>query len=139
MSQKLTDWLSNQQGCRSRAVVILSEREGSCSCLPSQAGRTPESHQQRHSSGNAHMQKVRIYLMGKDGRGTPEGAWGNRRGFSMMQVPNGNTQIPSCLGSRTPGLSQIPVFPFKPLLDLSKLSPSLGDKNLHPACSHQLQ
>ena len=77
--------------------------------------------------------------MGKDGRGTPEGAWGNRRGFSTMQVPNGNTQIPSCLGSRTPGLSQIPVFPFKPLLDLSKLSPSLGDKNLHPACSHQLQ
>lgn len=95
----------------------------------------PESHQQHHSSGNAHVQKVRSYLMGKDGRGAPEGMWGNRRGFTAMRVPNGNTQIPSCLGSRTLGLSQIPVFPFKPL---SKFSPSLGDKNLNPACSHQL-
>lgn len=97
-----------------------------------------DTHQRCRSSGNVHVQKVRSYLMGKDGRGTPEGTWGNRRGFSAMQVPNGNTQIPSCLGSHTSGWSQIPVFPFKPLLDLSKLSPSQGDKNFNPACSHQL-
>lgn len=66
--------------------------------------------------------------MGKDGRGTPEGMWGNGRGFSTIQVPNGNTHIPSCLGSRTSGLSPIPVFPFKLLLDFSTLSPSFRDK-----------
>lgn len=144
MSRKLTDKLSNQQGCWSRVVVTLSgkaplSRTTACSCFPSQAGRTPESHQQRCSSGTVHVQNIRSYLMGKDGRGNPEGMWGNRRGFSAMQVPNGNTQIPSCLGSHTSGLSQIPVFPFRLLLDLSKLSPSLGDKNLNPACSYQLQ
>lgn len=96
-----------------------------------QAGDTPES-QQRH------LQKVRSYSMGKEGRGTPEGTWGNRRGFSAMWVPNGNTQIPSCLGSHTSGLSRIPVFPFQPLHNLSKFLPSLGDKNLNTAFSHQL-
>lgn len=112
------------------------EREGSS---PSQVGRTPQSHQRHRSSGSAHVQKVRSYLMGKDGRGTPEGTSGNRRGFSAMQVPNSYTQIPSCLGSRTLWLSQRPVFPFKSLLDVSKCSPSSRDKNLKPACSHQLQ
>lgn len=147
VSWKLLDWLSNLQGYWSRAVAIMSEREGkaplsrttACSCFPSQAGRTPESHQRHHSSGNAHVQKVSSYLMGKDGRGTPKGTGGNRRGFSATRAPNGNTQIPSCLGSHTWGPSLIPVFLFKPLLDLSKFSPSLGDKNLNPACSHQLK
>lgn len=69
-----------------------------CSCFPSQAGCTAKSHQPHCSSGNVHVQKARSYLMGKDGRGAPEGMWGNRRGFSSIQVPNGNTHTPSCLG-----------------------------------------
>lgn len=76
-----------------------------------------------------------------DGKGWGRNSWGNmgeREGFSAMWVPNRNTQMPSCLGSHPPGLPRIPVFPFQPLLDLSKFLPSLGDKNLNTACSHQL-